>query len=105
MDRLQRYWATIREQQKELDRQFPGGSLFITPVHDPSRNFFAGDVVEVDTMNAAKLIVEGRFKISLESEVVTHLRRCQERQAITDAQNLRINGMVKVLLSPARGPK
>jgi hypothetical protein len=103
MDRLKRYWESVRAVQKELDQQFPGGSLFVTPVHDPAQNFFGGDAVQVEPSIAAKGIVEGRFRVSTESEIVTCHRHGQERQSITDAQNLRATGMVKVILSPARG--
>jgi hypothetical protein len=105
MNRLERYWNEVRAKEAEFTQQFPEGVLFVTPNHDPSRNFFAGDAVQVDPMIAAKGVIEGRFRLSTASEVQTYHSRGQERQAITDAQNLRTNGMVKVLLSPARGPK
>jgi len=63
---IQEYWREVREIQSGLPE-----ALLVTSIKGDS-NTRGGVTLEVDNENAARLIVEGRFRVATPEEIAAH---------------------------------
>jgi hypothetical protein len=95
---IKEYWRQVRIVEAELRAAHPSGCLFTTPTNDPQKNTCGGDAVHVTIEVAARGIVEGKSRVATEAEIATHKRHSEENLARSQAQDLRSQGLLKVVL-------
>jgi hypothetical protein len=97
----QEFWRQCRLQEDDL-RAKHGEFLFVTGLADVVRAFSAGDATEVSVKQAAKLIVTGSHRVSTADEIALHHLHAAQGRMISAAQDLRAQGITKVVLSHAK---
>jgi hypothetical protein len=100
-DRIKDWWQRVRAVQADLDSRY-SGALYVQPIHDVQRNSFGGLAVQVSTENAAKAIANGTHVEATEGDIAKATRQGRDNLLISQAQELRAHGAVKVTLSKGR---
>ena len=68
MNTVQDYWRQVREKRQELQAS-ERESFFLISLSMPARSIKAGVVVECDTENASRRLVEGTHRIATDDEI------------------------------------
>jgi len=107
LSQIQSWWQRVRATQADLNARFPEGVMWVQPTNDPQRNTYGGLAVQVSTETAAKMIVNGHATEATEGDIAKAQEQAKENLMLSQAQELRNNGAVKVILgrvpvAPAR---
>jgi hypothetical protein len=102
LETTRNWWTRVRQLQSDLNERHPGGALYIQPTNDPQRNSCGGLAVEVSAENAAKAIANGTHVEATEGDIAKATRQGRDNLLISQAQELRAHGAVKVTLSKGR---
>lgn len=65
------YWAAVDRKQAEISEPWP----WVTSIEDTSRGVTGGAVMQADRESAARMIVEGKGRLSTPAEVEGELER------------------------------
>jgi hypothetical protein len=99
MTDLKALWAARRAKQCELEAEHPSGCLYLTPLESKEANTTSGLAVEVNTENAARLILSGGFRISTSEEISAFHEHSARQRRAGEAQEARNAGRVTLTLN------
>lgn len=66
---LKEYYRDLHATEAQLEKEFPGGIVYVTSVRHREKNSVAGQTLSASYANAARVITDGTHRLSTPDEV------------------------------------
>lgn len=97
---LKQYWAAVVEQRAALSEDFP----FLTSVHDPSRGYTGGSVVQMSKEAAAEALVKNTHRLSTAEEIEAYRKNEEAQRAHIEEMEMKRLAMLGIRQAMAMQP-